>query len=1135
MQENKIRSGLTPDQQQIVNHVQGNILVSASAGSGKTHTLISRVIKLIVDEGVSVSEILAVTFTEAAAREMREKLKDALSSKLFELKGEEDSLAFNRLKTQLYELPTADISTLHAFCGRLIRSYFFAVGVSPDFKILDEGEAAALRNECINKAFRHFYELGEDWFFELVDRHARSRSDNNLKELVLSAYAFADSEAYPERLYRRHSLFYSEEGFNELLSAYKKSYVQNAERILVRASKVAEAIQIESLEKGTEFAFSLVNAIKKAVEMDDLYAFKAEFSDFKIKLNFERKLSGKQEVLKELIVSLRKEFESLNKRFIRIIGKTRQDDFALAEKALEHTDNFVKIIEKFKEIYSETKREENVLDFNDLEHFALKILKEQEIRESVRKKYKFVFVDEYQDTNGVQDEIVSIIENDNLLMVGDVKQSIYGFRGCRSEFFSKKDSMMSVRGEKVVRLNYNFRSSKAVLEAVNTIFNYCMNEQIYGENYAGRSELIFGGLYPDGAEGRAELHLLHKEKKEQRAEEEPKIYNPLLASVEREESDVSDTAALVRKIIDEELKKEYYDVKEKRFKPITYGDIAVLTRAKNAKYVKELVAELSAKHGIPITSASDENVLDFTEIKLLVYALKAVDCFKWDLPLVAVLKSHIGGFVEEELFEIVSFYRDEVGKNDDAFSDAYEYYLNNANTPLRDRLESFNAYFNKLRSLADFIGANGVLKKLVSDKNLRAHFVACGDGEQKIKRLNRFISASIVNGKVLTVKEFLKRIESSPEAFGIARAGGDSVRAMTIHASKGLEFPVVIVCGLERGFNDSEENEEILHDRNYGFAVKSYDDQNREFNETLLRGVIRESMQEERVKEEMRLFYVAVTRAKYSLHLVCSAKSDLRSDVFYGADSFMDFIPQSMEAKVYTKWDVEFEKLEKEKRIVLIGKPNLSVVNKMKENFSFVYPHLCDTTLPLKNTVTAVAERNKMDEVLTHLLFEDECTDRERGNVAHKVMEHFDFNAREGIKEQAENLVKNGIITKEELSKINLERLGGALTDGVLEKIKGRKLYREKSFLVQIEAKQIFDIESDEGVLLQGVIDLLVVDGKEASVFDYKYSSLDKQSLSKAYAKQLDLYAYAVEKVLNLKVKSKTLINLFTGEVVDIP
>lgn len=1135
MQDDKIRSGLTLDQQEIVNHVKGNILVSASAGSGKTHTLISRVIKLIVEEGVSVNEILAVTFTEAAAREMREKLKDALSAKLFELKGEDDSPTLKRLKTQLYELPTADISTLHAFCGRLIRAYFFVVGVSPDFKILDEGEAIALKNECINKAFRHFYELNDDSFLKLVDRHARSRSDKNLKDLVLSAYAFADSEAYPDRLYRRHALFCSEEGFDELLSAYKNSYSQNAERILLRASMVAEAIQNESLEKGAEFAFSLVNALKRAIELEDLYAVKEEFLEFKIKLNFERKLSQRQEDLKESIVALRKEFESLNKRFFKSIGKTRQEDFAQARKATEHTDSLVKIIEKFKEIYSLAKREENLLDFNDLEHFALEVLKDQDVRDSVRAKYKFVFVDEYQDTNGVQDEIVSIIENDNLLMVGDVKQSIYGFRGCRSEFFSKKDAMMTVRGEKVVRLNYNFRCSKAVIETVNSIFGHCMNGHIYGENYSGRSELIFGGLYPNGAEGRAELHFLRKEKKEQAPQEESRIYNPLTEGVESGDSDVSDTAALVRKIIDEELKKEYYDVKEKRFKPVTYGDIAVLTRAKNAKHVKELVAELSARHGIPITSASDENVLDFAEIKLLVYALKAIDCFKWDLPLAAILKSHIGGFVEEELFEIVSFYRDEVGKNDDGFSDAYEYYLNNAKTTLRDRLESFNAYFARLRSLADFIGANGVIKKLVADKNLRAHFVASGDGEQKIKRLNRFLSASVVNGKVLTIKEFLKKIDSSPEAFGIARAGGDSVKAMTIHASKGLEFPVVIICGLERDFNDSEENEEILHDRNYGFAAHYYDDENREFSETLLRGIIRENMQQERVKEEMRLFYVATTRAKYSLHLVCSAKADLRTDSFYGANCFMDFIPKSMDAKTYAKSDVAFEKLEKEKRVVLIGKPSLSAVQEMKENFSYAYPHLEDTLLPLKNTVTAAAERNKSDEVLTHVLFEDEHTDRERGNVAHKVMEHFDFNAREDIEKQAENMVKSGILTKEELSKINLERLSGAIHDGVLQKIRGRELYREKSFLVEIEAKKIFDTESEEGVLLQGVIDLLVVDGNDAYLFDYKYSSLDKQSLKKAYAKQLELYAYAVDKVLNLKVKDKILINLFTGEVVDIP
>ena len=357
---------------------------------------------------------------------------------------------------------------------------------------------------------------------------------------------------------------------------------------------------------------------------------------------------------------------------------------------------------------------------------------------------------------------------------------------------------------------------------------------------------------------------------------------------------------------------------------------------------------------------------------------------------------------------------------------------------------------------------------------------------------------------------------------------------MTIHSSKGLEFPVVIICGLERAFNAEDDSKEILFDRKYGFAVKNYVDQSRVKEETVLRGVIRENARLERIREEARLFYVATTRAQYSLHLICSQKEDKRKDEFMGASSFLDFIPSYIPATYYNERDFSLYNEKKQTRKVLIGKSDTCAEMQMRTNFNYTYPYFTDTLLPLKYSVTGAVKEEKQDFYPTYVLLDNETTDIERGNIAHKFLEHYDFYSDDGIKVQAERLSACGIISKEDLDKINLVRIERAIKSGVFDVLKNAVLYREKSFLVQIPADKLIGSKSKENVLLQGIIDLLAVKGNEAYIIDYKYSALDGESLKGRYQKQLDLYAYAVESTLGLKVKEKTLVNLFTGDTVRL-
>ncbi len=1113
---------LTTEQLKAVNHEGGNILVSASAGSGKTHTMIERIKRVILQKNVSVNQILCVTFTEKAAFEMKDKLKTALKENF---SGEQRK----RLMKEVTELSTADISTLHSFCGKLIRNYFFIVGLSPDFEILDETKAQVMRSESLDKAMRELYDGGEAWFYNLIDRHESARSDVRLRQLILSVYSFFNSEPNPEEQMQKHSLFCTEQGVKELLNQYKKDLDSHLIKIREQAFECLQIFEHYMLEKACAFTKTFIFDIDCILKSDDVYVIK-DYENYALKLDFERKLEPVCQEGKDQIKGLRDRFKKLAQKFSKHLVD-EQTDCEKMVKVGEHADALIKITKRFEQIYSQEKRQENVLDFSDLEHFALKILSDEQTQEAIKKKYKYVFVDEYQDINGVQERIINSVSNDNLFMVGDVKQSIYGFRGCRPEFFSEKFNDMKKSGQTVVTLNHNFRSANNVISLVNAIFDYCMTKEYFAYDYSKTSRLIAGADWAKENKGRTQIHFYINSEKKLKQTEEPELYN-ILKRLEAKDEKVSNASHLVTEIIDRELEQTYYDFKEEKFKNVQLKDIVILTRGKNTSFVSALVKGLN-RHGVSVNSEVKENACDFPEISMMINALKAVDCFEQDVALASVMKSPVGNFTNEHFIEIIRFYEDQNSVKDWSFKDAYNYYLNNASGALKDRLIEFNDYFSEIRFLSDFIGAKGVLEKLIKDNGIESYLLAQSMGTAKLNRLNKFVRSSVLGGKRLTVKEFLYKIENSPSSFEFA--GGldddDCVRVMTIHASKGLEFPVVIVCGLEVPFNSEEESGDLLFSRNYGLCPRFYQDEQREKNETLMRGIVKEDMQRERVKEEMRLFYVATTRAMYSLHLTFEAKEDKRVKKFYGADKFVDYISAHLNVQEHGEQDFVLVDKRYETRKVLIGNADQEIYNEIRKNLAYEYSFGADTILPLKSNVTASLKIEKDDQPLTYVLFDEPSPDTEKGTIAHKILEHYDFNGA-CLTDQVNDFIARGVITKDQAQKVNMVRIENALKDQVFELVKKAKLYKEKSFIVAIEACKVVETPSVEPIVLQGVIDLLAIKGNVAYVVDYKYSSLDKESLKVKYQKQLELYSCAVERVLKKRVDKKVIVNLFTGDTV---
>lgn len=1126
---------LKKEQKEAIFHDEGNILVSASAGSGKTFVMIERLIRLICEGKAKVKEILAATFTEAAASEMKERLKKALAEKIAQ--GED------RLAEELADVYAADICTLHAFCGRLIRSYFFAAGVAPDFKIADEDAASELKTRAIEQTFKEFYESKDPDFLKLADRYKKKRSDAAFKEIILFLHAYCESEKDPGSLMEKTLSGYSEKGFAEIKKEYNDCLLKALRPIKNSVAYALNGFREVGSDSGAAFAETLYNDIV-SVEGKGLYAVKG-LENYSPAYSFKRNLDAKTAELKETAVAARNEMKSVFKRFSANL-KSEEEDLRETAELKSHTQTLFKIANRFGEIYAEKKRAENVLDFGDLESFALKVLDDENVLSAVKAKYKYIFVDEYQDVNGAQEEIISRISNGNAFAVGDVKQSIYGFRGCRPEIFAEKAENMRRRGEKTVLLNHNFRSSDKVIETVNDIFSYSMTKDYFGENYKDVSRLVAGGVYEGGGEGRAELHLL-KTESATREKEIPRVYDVLEEIKKRKDDEEADIAALIANIIRGELEKTYYSPKEKRFKRVTFSDVVVLTRNRNGAYVSRLVAGL-IKRGIPVASEVKQDICERPEIAVLINALKLADCFIDDIPLVSVLKSKIGGFTEEDLAAVALFYAERSADKKGGFYKAFDYYLKNADTELKDRLAAFKAYFDEIRFLSDYYGAGRTLEKLISDCYYEDYLLTEPNGEKKVKRVRRFVSLAEGGEKTYTVSEFLRKIENGGDAFCVSECGGeDNVRIMTIHASKGLEFPVVIVCGLERKTNKREEFGEVLSDRGLGFAVRFYDDEKRTYSETLLRGLVKEKMRENRMKEELRLFYVATTRAAYSLHLTFEGKEDKRKAVFTGAERFLDYVPADLPV---TEWDKESfgaAELKREPRKILVGKTDEKLVSEMRKNFGYTYPYSSACSLPLKTAVTSLLKKEEYGaaeiegdradaERVYGLSRGTDVTDTERGTTAHAVMQYIDFTRTEEFDLQLKTMTETGLISAAALSEINTERIKRALSAKIFGELKNRKLYREKSFIVAADAASLYGDDGTRGeqVVMQGVIDLLATGEEDAFVVDYKYSRASAETLKHRYKKQLDLYAETVEKLLGKKVRSKTIVNLYSGETIEI-
>ena len=1131
----------TPEQRAAID-AEGRILVSASAGSGKTFVMIEKIISLILSGRAQAQSVLAVTFTNLAAEEMKERLKKALVARINE---ESDPSRRRFLKDQLFSVNTADICTLHSFCSNVIRRHFYRIDADGNFRVAEEAESDKLKARALDLLFENSLEEGDADFALLSRAFAGSRGFSRLGKLVGEAYEKARVRADVRAFLEGIPALYSEEGFAALADEALAPAKRRAARLLEEAERIAEEIEPfvkEGLmgKKHAEYCDARIAFAHAVLDAPDLFsaaAAAAQVSFPNKPPNTRLKSAEREDALAlDKRMSGLKEFTDAVKESLE--GFEGEQDLRAGFYASgEIASALSRVVLAFDEEYARLKKRAGVLDFSDLEHKCLELLRIPEVREEVRSKYTHVFVDEYQDVNPAQEEILSLVSGKNVFMVGDAKQSIYGFRGCSAAFFTRKYEEFKGEG-RALELNGNFRSADAVLDAVNAIFSACMTRETCSIDYAATSLMRGGGLYPAGAGGVRFDLLPEKEKKEKAQPEVYSVAEHLDGNVEEESREGAKIAAIVA----EELSKRRYDLASGGFVKTDFKDIAVLTRGKTAK-AERIIAEL-VRRGVPVASSAEYNICDYAEVKTMIDILKYIDNAAQDIPLAAALKSAVGGVTDGELAKIrassaqyISKVPENAGAREDVpFYVACAEYARTGADGLAEKLKKFFSVTEKYRLLSSVRGASEIMAGILSETDLQISLLSKPCGEERLSRVMRLIAEA--GG--LTVAEFLEKLKTGGYKVGFSESGGENaVKVMTMHASKGLEFPVVIVAGMNDRFSGEDMKGDFLFDDEWGFAPYAYDFDSFRQKDTLLRRIVRARLAKKRAEDEMRLLYVAATRAQYSLHFVFSEEKPFDLARAAEATCFADFV--DFEKCGYFGEGEGGELPAFSERTLALGAPDEEAKREVLKRYRAPYPHAESLSLPVKTSASEILKESGAfaEPYYAEARFAGEeripAADAATGTAYHAFLERADFFAADKAKETARALASLAKDDPAAAALVDAKKAEGILSLPVFGSLRGFALSREREFLTSVPAAEVYPSSAcGDSVLVQGVIDLMAVKGEACVLVDYKYSAHPAERLKKDYTPQLKVYAAAAKRAEGVKKVEAYLVNILRGEWVRV-
>lgn len=869
----------TSDQQKAISSFGKDILVAAAAGSGKTAVLVERIIQRLIDQenGYNVDELLVVTFTNASAAEMRHRIGVALEAAI---KENPHSL---HLRKQLTLLSKASISTLHSFCLDVVKRYYYLVDLDPSFRIADSGELALLREEVMDELLEECYAMEDaEEFYTLVDVFADDRSDLPLQSIITKLYDFSRAHPNPDQWLRKLVGLYELKGdavihdlpFTEPLMESIAMEFEAAKALIYQAIDLAELpggpapkmqtydedlTLIQSLQDALEVGWgTLYNQINRLTFAKAVAVKKSDYDEDLLEKSDKLRTKAK-----ELVNKVKDQFFARN-----------PDSYLNDMRAMKTiVEGVVELVQRYHEKFQALKMEKSIIDFGDLEHFCLEIFMDNgepsDIAKIYQKQFKEILVDEYQDTNHVQETIIQLVksgseQNGNLFMVGDVKQSIYKFRLAEPKLFIDKYRRFQTDEESNsglrIDLAQNFRSREEVLHGTNFIFKQTMGEKVGDIEYSEDAELKVNGLYPEKSTP-VSFVLIEKDGVDMNEED-------TASDLEKSQLEARFIAKEIRSLID--CGKKVYDPKTGGYRPLRLKDIVILLRSMPwAQTIMEECKEL----GIPVYADLSEGYFEATEVAIMLSLLKVIDNPQQDIPLASVLRSPIVGMDEEELAQI------RVVKKKGSYYDAFTYFIEKEKTANDQTVQKGREFLNKI-SKWRVLARRGTLSELIweiyRDTQFLEYVGGLPGGKQRQANLRalydraRQYETTSFRG-LFRFLRFVERLQERGEDLGTARAIGeqdDVVRLMTIHRSKGLEFPCVFVAGLNKTFNMKDVQAATLLDKDLGLAMKYVDPAKRVTYPSLPQLAFARKQKLETLSEEMRILYVALTRAKEKLYLV---------------------------------------------------------------------------------------------------------------------------------------------------------------------------------------------------------------------------------------------------------------------------
>lgn len=1110
----------------------GEILVSASAGSGKTYVMVEKLIALILDEKADVSSVLAVTFTKLAAAEMKERLRAALVDRINE---EKDAEKRTRLKNQLAEVSASDISTVHSFCTNVIRRYFYETDVAGNFRVADEEESQKMLERAVSLTFDSLLEAKDPQFLRLCRIYAGSKGFSKLKDTLLKAYkklvARADYIGFLQGLPQK----YTEQSFDAVAEEVFAPVRASAKRLAEVCTELSELIRPYAEQdmissKQEDFFRERITLGNSLAEAKDLFEG-AEILLRYGKLTAKPKWKGfskgeKPEEIEQLdrrMSKIKDRVDSIKESFDGL--RPREEELAAFLDSEKTSSALCALLIAFDGQYNQLKRRAGVLDFSDLEQKCLQLLEIDRVRAEVASRYTHIFVDEYQDVNPVQERILSLIAGENVFMVGDAKQSIYGFRGCNASFFTEKYERLKKQG-RALTLNGNFRSCSKILDTVNDLFSQAMTQETCSIDYTATSMMKPGTKEQIGGEVCIEFVSDESDEEEEEEKKERDVYS-VAGRMDAEQGEYFAEAALIADLVCEEASRTRHD-------PVLgevrngYGDIVVLTRSKQGQ-MQRIVREL-VRRGIPVAASAEVNICDYSEVKTAIALLEYLDNGEQDIPLAAALKSPLGGLTDAELARIRLASREK-----ESFCAACERYAQGKDETAQ-KIRAFYEKTDRLRLEAGVRGAAEMLNRIFDVSGMELALLSTSCGAEKVRRLQRLVSACAD----LTIPQFLEKLKNSEKGIGFAESGGENaVRVMTMHASKGLEFPVVIVAGMNAPFSN-EDMKGILFDDEWGFAAHAYDLEGYVSSATLLRTAVKRRLVRKRAEDEMRILYVALTRAKSTLHLIFSKEKDYDDEGTKSAGSFADFIDVNRFA--HLRRNVYGSELEPPQTRVLTAQPaDEELCRAISSHYRPAYPYADSLALPVKTSASALLRsRTPVREAYKDADQEDERlqgefyaskTDAQTGTAYHAFLERADFSAPP--REEAARVC--ALLAQEGFAGVEEEKGAQILSLPLFARLKGYDLFRERAFLLTLPANRLYETTSEDEVLVQGVVDLMAVKGEECVVVDYKYSSHGAERLLQDYTPQLKIYAAAAAKQAGIKKVSAYILNIALGFFVEVP